>query len=92
MAIMSTGRSRLDLQQLRSKDYARRTAVSTPVNCCELCGRETNPSKSYWIRLSTSGEVVGRDEPLEESEDLGCWQVGESCLRRHPALMAWAWR
>ena len=52
---------------------------------CHFCDKAIRDAgAAVYVRMTTAGELVTEDEPLEAGEDQGCFPVGPECARKVP--------
>jgi hypothetical protein len=58
---------------------------------CVVCGKPINDqTKAKNIRVGAGGsEFLPPDAPVEPG-DMGCFPIGNECLRKNPELKGWA--
>jgi hypothetical protein len=76
----------------RSKNYDRNIDQGGD-HPCLVCGKSVQPvANTWWLRLDYAGapNVIDHDAPDGAEAEMGCWPVGNDCLKRHPKLKPYA--
>lgn len=57
--------------------------VSNVTTGCICCGKPILKAR-YAVHLLTNGNLVSSDQPFEEKEDQGFFDIGTECIKRLP--------
>lgn len=68
-----------------SADYSRNAARAGDRQPCVVCGKPVTTARPAYVRVDTSNRLHAVSAELGE-QDFGCFPIGASCLRQHPAV------